>query len=207
MREPQMEAAIRSDVMTLKTLRLNPVPAGKFYLSLLAWILTLSLLFLGLNSMLYLALYSIGFYYPIISFKLVLIAWGSALFVSFFTSFTVARLVLIGALIKGQLKTALLIKRKCLHFIVLFFLIYGGAYCITTLLIVAGLDYSDLATAHTETWFSIFCLAFPQFLACLVASVVTGFIALIELDRLSLAPLFHVIRDLIKNRGGMESQG
>ena len=70
MREPQMEAAIRSDVMTLKTLRLNPVPAGKFYLSLLAWILTLSLLFLGLNSMLYLALYSIGFYYPIISFNL-----------------------------------------------------------------------------------------------------------------------------------------
>lgn len=207
MDQQQMEAAIRSDVMTLKTLRLSPVPAREFYLSILAWIFTLSLLFFGINSMLHLTFHAIGLYYPTISFKLLVIAWSCALAMSFFMSFTAARLVLISALIKGQLKTASLIKRKSFHFIALFFLIYSVTYCSTTLLIVASLSPSDLVKAHAELWFSIFCLAFPQFLSCIVATVVTGFIALIELDRLSLAPLFNVMRDIIKHRGSVEDQG
>ncbi|OGV52036.1 MAG: hypothetical protein A3F46_04250 [Legionellales bacterium RIFCSPHIGHO2_12_FULL_42_9] len=205
MDQQQIEDAIKSDLITIKTLRLGIVSGRDYYFSILGWIFKLSLLFLGVNTILQRAMHAVGYYLPDLSLKGLLIAWVCALLASTFMSFTAARIILIGKLIKGQLKTASLIKSKYLHFTAVFFLIYSVSYLVVTFPVIGWMDLSDFQQADKEIWFTIFYLAFFQFFSLITASVGTAFISMIELDRLGLGPLFSVARDLIKNKGRLAS--
>ncbi len=199
------EGAIKSDLITVKTLRLGTVSARDYYVSILGWILKLSLLFLGINTVLQRFMHTIGYYLPDLSLKLILISWICALLASTFMSFTAARIILIGKLIKGQLKTANLIKRKYLHFTLVFFLIYSITYLVATYPVIGWMDVSDFQRSNKDLWFTCIYVAFPQFFASIAASVGTAFISMIELDRLGLGPLFNVVGDAIKNKGHLAS--
>jgi len=205
MDQQQIEDAIKSDLITIKTLRLGVVSGPDYYVSILGWIFKLSLMFLGINTVLQQFMHAVGYFLPVLSLKGLLISWIFALLASTFMSFTAARIILIGKLIKGQLKTASLIKNKYLHFTAVFFLIYSVSYLVVTFPVIGWMDLSDFQQADQEIWFTIFYLAFFQFAAFIAASVGTAFISMIELDRLGLGALFSVVRNLIKNKGRLAS--
>ena len=206
MENQQIEDAIKSDLITVKTLRLRVVPARDYYFSILAWIFKLSLLFLGVNTVLQRFMHAVGYYLPDLSLKIILVGWIFALLASTFMSFTAARIILISKLIKGQLKTASLIKSKYLHFTVVFFVIYSLVYLVITYSVFGWMDLSDFQRSSGDLWFICVSLAFPQFFAFIAASVATAFISMIELDRLGLGPLFNVLVNTLKNKGNLSGK-
>lgn len=199
MENQSLEAAIKSDLITVKMLRMELVSGRDYYFSILAWIFKLSLLFLSVNILLQHFMHVVGYYHARLSLKGLVITWICALLASTFMSFTAARIILIGKMIKGQLKTATLIRSKYLRFTLVFFLIYSLAYLVITYPVLGWMDLSEFQQADEELWFSFIYVGFPQFSAFLVASVAIGFISMIELDRLGLGPLFNVIIDKLKN--------
>ena len=200
MENQSTEDAIKSDLIMIKTLRLGTVSARDYYGSILRWILTLSLLFLGINTVLQRFMHTVGYYLPELSLKALLVDWVCALLASTFMGFTAARMILIGRLIKGQLKTARLIKRKYLHFTLVFFLIYSIAYLLITYPVIGWMDVADFRQAKDDLFFTCFYVALPQFASFIVASGVTAFLSMIELDRLGLGALFNVLRGLLQNK-------
>jgi len=205
MENQSLEDAIKSDLVTVKMLRMELVSGRDYYFYILAWILKLSLLFLGANILLQRFMHVVGYYPAQLSVKGLLVAWICALLASTFMSFTAARIILIGKMIKGKLKTATLIRSKYLRFTLVFFLIYSLAYLVITYPVLGWMDLSEFQEADKEIWFTFMYVGFPQFFAFLVASVATGFISMIELDRLGLGPLFNMIMDNLKSKENQSS--
>lgn len=206
MDQQQIEEAIKSDLITAKTWRLGIVPARDYYFSILAWIFKLSLLFVAVNTLLQRFMHAAGYYLPDFSLQVIALSWIFALLVSIFMSFTAARIILISKLIKGKLKTASLIKRKYLHFTLVFFLIYSLVYLVIAYALLGWMDLPDFQRASAELWFICVSLAFPQFSAFIAASVSTAFISMIELDRLGIGPLFNVLVDTLRKKDQLSSK-
>ena len=189
----QLEDAVKSDLSTLATLKMEVVSAKDFYVPVLILIFKVSLIFLAINAIACGVLHRFALYQPSISLGWVLGSWFCALGTSLMLGFSLSRMVLIGKLFKNRLKTGAFLKQKLLHFSVIFFLIYCVAYLLMTALVGLGMDKHAL-----DTDVMAISMILAQFAAFIAAIVTTTFLFIIELDRLGLGVLWNVIGEWIQ---------
>ena len=194
MNSQDLEQAIQSDLVTLGTLRMGAVSARDLYGAFLGFVLKLSVILVGVNTLIRLALKGIGLYDPEITVNLMLGTWFGCFIVSCFIGFTISRLLLIGKLIKGRLKTETLIKQKYRHFSLLYFAIYATTYTVCTALLNSCIGFNDHIT---EPFLVVFCAIMAQGFAFVISIVATGLFAGVELDRLGIGVLFNVIAEVV----------
>lgn len=205
----QLEAAVKSDLITLSTLKMETVSAKDFYGPVLMLVFKISFIFLGINTIARMALHQIGQYQPPMTLGWMFGAWICALGTSFLLGLSLSRLVLIAKLFRNRLKTGVFLKQKYLHFSLMFFLIYSGMYLVTTDVVGIGMDEHAL-----DIDIVTFSTIFAQVFAFVVAIVTTGFLSMLELDRLGLAILWNALGEFVRkakssskvNRGSKDSE-
>ena len=201
MNEHELEEAIKHDLRALPTLKLSRLSAKEFYEPIAALIFKLSMIFLGVNTFVRIILFFMGLYHPIpIAPSVLFINLIFSGFSGLFIGFNLARPMLFGKMLKGQLKTGVFIKQKYEQFGRMFFLVYSGVYLIMTAFLDSGIGLDEYDRAKMGMIFIVFTTIFAQVFSLLVAMAATYFTALIELDRIGLASLINAIRDVVKEK-------
>lgn len=189
----KLQEAFKSDLLTIPTLKMGILSAGELYGSLGLFILKLSLIFCGLDTLYQALLHAVGLYYWTFSFSKLLVTFGFALISSGLICLFVSQFVLFGKLVKGRLKTEAFIKEKCLQCCWLYFVIYSVLY----LIILTYVDSSLGSSQSTRDFFGsdqmTFDLAFSQFSASMASFVFTGLFVNMEISRLGMGIAFDVI--------------
>ncbi|HHF0526722.1 TPA: hypothetical protein ACTUT5_003439 [Legionella anisa] len=189
----QLEEAIKSDLKTLTTLKMGFVSANKFYGKLLGLACKLSFLFLAINTVVQLVLKGMGQFNAPFTLTLLCGSWLVCFMMSLFLALILSRFVLLSRLIKGRLKTEILLKKTLKHLGSVCLVIYTVIYALTTMLSVSGAE-SDVVN---DPAFLMFTILFPQAFSFIVSTGITGLMSSIELDRLGLGVLFNVLSDLL----------
>ncbi len=201
MNEHELEEAIKHDLRALPTLKLSRLSAKEFYEPIAALIFKLSMIFLGVNTFVRIILFFMGLYHPIpIAPSVIFINLIFSGFSGLFIGFNLARPMLFGKMLKGQLKTGVFIKQKYEQFGRMFFLVYSGVYLIMTAFLDSGIGLDDFVRKDLGPWLVLFTTIFTQVFSLLIAMAATCFTALIELDRIGLASLINAIRDVVKEK-------
>ena len=159
------------------------------------------MIFLGFNTFVRIILFFMGLYHPIpIAPSVLFINLIFSGFSGLFIGFNLARPMLFGKMLKGQLKTGLFIRQKYEQFGRMFFLVYSGVYLIMTAFLDSGIGLDDFVRKDLGLWLVLFTTIFTQVFSLLIAMAATCFTALIELDRIGLASLINAIRDVVKEK-------
>jgi hypothetical protein len=189
----QLEEAIKSDLKTLATIKMGFVCANEFYGKLIELAFKLSFLFLAMNTVVHLVLKGAGLFNAPFTLSLLCGSWFVCFMMSLFLALILSRFVLLSKLIKGRLKTEILLKKTLKHLGFICLVIYTVVYALTTMLSVLGAE-SDVVN---DPAFLMFRILFPQAFSFIVSTGITGLMSSIELDRLGLGVLFNVLSDLL----------
>src|SRR3990167_4198195 len=192
----ELQEMVKSDLMLIPTFKLGILSARDFYGSLAAFVLKLSLVLIFVNTMILLGVHDVGFFYPNWG-GLLLFIWGLALVGSSFVGIFVSQFILFGKMVKGRLKTESLIKKKCIHFSLLYLLIYCLLYFGTTLFLDASYNLSASDKAFFGQGWELFNLTFAQLVSLLGAMLGMSILANIEISRLGIGIVFDVVNTFV----------
>lgn len=192
------EEAIRSDLLTLSSIKMGYVSAQDLYGRVFKFALKLSLIMLLINTGIRLAFMSVGLFNipltPGLVISLLMGTWVFAFVISLLPSMVFSRILIISRLLKGRLKIEGLIRDTFKNLARLCFWIYVGTYSLLTLLIVA--IFGDVIS---DPFVLIAVTVLPQGFAFLVSTAITGFISGVEFERLGLGAVFNIVSEIIKN--------
>src|SRR3990167_804516 len=190
-----LQEAIKSDLLTIPTLKIGILSSRDLYGSLAAVMLKTSLIFLGINTVVRILLHALGLHDITLSISSIFCTWGFAFGASMFIGMILSQYILFGKLVKGRLKTEAFIKRKCAHFSFIYFVMYAVVYAIMT----AGLGAAGQFGGHDHLlfWDVIFPLGFAQLMSLVVSLVGLSFLTSMEIQRLGLGAVFDVINQFV----------
>lgn len=193
-----LQEAIKSDLLTIPTLKMGILSSRDLYGSLAAVMLKTSLIFLGINTVVRILLHALGLHDVTLSISSLFCTWGFAFGASMFIGMILSQYILFGKLVKGRLKTEAFIKRKCAHFSFIYFVMYAVVYAILT----AGFGATGRFGGHDYLftvlfWDVIFPLGFAQLMSLVVPLVAISFLTSMEIQRLGLGAVFDVINQFV----------
>jgi hypothetical protein len=206
----ELQEMVKNDLMLIPTFKLGILSAWDFYGSLAAFVLKLSLVLMLVNTMIQWGVHGIGFFYPT-GGTILFFSWGLSLVGSSFVGIFVSQFILFGKMVKGRLKTESLIKKKCMHFSLLYLFIYCLLYVGTTLLLDSSYNLSVSDKAFFGQGWDLFNITFAQLVSLLGAMLGMSILANIEISRLGIGIVFDVVNTFvaqIKNShaGSIKSQ-
>ena len=189
--DPQaLQQAVKSDLVTLSTLKVGILSAGDLYGSLGGFILKCSLLLMCINVCLQVGAHSIGLYVPSFSVSAVFFMWGLTLAGSSFMVIFLSPMILFGKLVKGRLKTEGFIKQKCVHATLLYIVTYSLIYGAFTLM-QEPVHFSGLDDPHGWSGFNFI---FAEIWSLLGSFLIVSVFANMEINRLGLGMVFDVVK-------------
>jgi len=193
----ELEEAVKSDLITISTLKLGILSARDLYGSLGMFVLRLSLVLLCINLCVQVGLHSIGLYYSPLYIDTFFACWVLTLIGSSFIMLFLSSFILFGKLVKGRLKTEGFIKKKCQQFSLLYLLIYGAAY----LFLIVSLDAFGGPSASDRAFFgilsTILTLGVSQLAALIGSLLFMSVFTNIEVNRLGIGIAFDVINAFV----------
>ena len=195
-----LQKAIKSDLLTITTLKLGIVSARDFYGSIAWMILKLSIAFLSVNMVVRIFLYLTGCSGISLSALSILCTWICGLGASCFIGLAFNQYILFNTLVKGQLKTEAFVKKKCKQLALIYFCI---AYPICYMFITSEISPIDEALSfgnRGDSAVSVFIshLGFIQWMSFLPSFIGMSLLASIEIQRLGLGAAFDVIHDCVE---------
>lgn len=188
MQQSQLEEDIKSDIVTISTMKMQTVSAREFYWGMFGWPLKLSILLLALNTMIRLALIGLGLSELKITVELMLGTWLACLVFGFFLGMMFRHFYLISQLIKARLKTAALVKKTFNIFGGVFLGIYSVIYALLTFCAAGGGGQNE---------YLMLTIIFPQMFAFVPSMIFTAILFEMEIGRLGLGALFNVLSEWI----------
>ena len=196
MDQHELQEAVKGDLETIPKLKIGVISAKDLYGSLLimAVMISFAILFINIGSQLLLhALHC----YPAISMNWVARTWCYGFVGSCFLSLMLRRFILFARFVKGRLKTELFIKKKCLHFALIYLFIYALAY----LFFAYMFDISKYATTENLSEFGkdwiVFDLIQAQIMALGVAFFANIFLVCMEIERLGIGIVFNIVSEFV----------
>ena len=190
----ELQVMVKSDLMLIPTFKLGILSARDFYGSLAAFILKLSLILLLVNI---LTQWGVHGFYPHWS-NLLFFMWGLTLVGSSFVGIFVSQFILFGKMVKGRLKTESLIKKKCMHFSLLFLLIYCLIYFGTTFYLEASHNASASSRLLFGHGWHRFDLTFAQLVSLFGSMLGISILANMEVSRLGIGIAFDVVNSFVE---------
>ena len=193
MENQALQAAIKSDLITIPTLKMGILSAGDLYGSLARFILKFSVTLLCINILIQAGLYGVGRYHQSWSVLSVLLCGILTLGGSGFITLFLSHFILFEKLAKGRLKTTAFIKKKCRHFISMYLSLYSVIYCLGTLFFgtIKLLGADSTGRLPLQEW--IFNEFFSLTAALLGSFLIMSLILNMEISRLGLGPVFDII--------------
>lgn len=187
----EIESAIKSDLQTIPNLKLDIVPAKKFYGKGFSFIFKLSFKLLTINTLIHWSLILMGFYHLALSPANLIITWFIGFLFCLLIGFKLSKFSLIKNMIKGQLKTEVLIKEVFSNLKWICFGVYIVVYFLMSMLTTAGMESDN---GFFDDFFIFTGVAIiSQFAAYLITTAITTFVANIEFDRLGMASVFNLL--------------
>ena len=193
----KLQEALKSDLLAIPTLKMGILSARELYGSLGIFILKLSLLFCGLETLYQTLLHATGLFYPAFSFSNLLVTFGFAFAMSGLICIFVSQFILFGKLVKGRLKTEAYIVSKCRQFGGFYLVIYSVIYLVVLPSVDSSIGSSQESRDFFGSDFGIFGLAISQFVASFGGLMLTGLFVNMEISRLGMGIAFDVINAFV----------